>query len=613
MKKQTKEYTKEAIKELVREANIKPLTKNKPRITLPYKGKLISEFAEEISQHIKNKNTLFYRTDSRDIVEIGRVKINDKEKYLGFLQVKPNRFITHLEEHVIPGIYIKEENEKTGEDEWVFKPKSITGDLGKTLLVSKILEDALPKIDRIFTVPIPIIYNDELTFPKRGYDKRFRSWLPSDSPEIEKPDMELKEAKEIIYNIFQEFCFQTHQDYINAIATLLTPFIRGLFTSFNVRTPVIIWLANRERAGKEFGAGIIGIVYEGHALEEPPICSGEKNSANNEELRKKILAAMISGRKRLHFANNKGFMNNAVFEGVVTASKYSDRVLGKNEILTFDNELDFSLSGNIGIGFTPDFANRARFIRLFLDIEDANSRKFNNPNLHKWVEENRGLILSALYALIRNWFEKGCKSGTIPFTSFPEWAKICGGIMEAAGYDSPCKPDKETLNISLDRETQDIKRLFELCYEKNPDEWIQKRDITNIIIHEGGELFGFLDFNEKKDQTKFGLKLKKCIGRIFSDIKLIVQDTSIRPSRWNFKFTKEFREIDKTSIFGNLGNFGNVHPLTQYKTNNNNNYIYRGAKVAKAAKVTTFSPELIKKSGLDPKLVEKVVKEVNEQ
>jgi len=72
-----------------------------------------------------------------------------------------------------------------------------------------------------------------------------------------------------------------------------------------------------------------------------------------------------------------------------------------------DNELDFSLSGNSGIGFTPDFANRCRFVRLFLDIEDANSRWFENPDLHKWVLENRELIISAMYALVRNWIEKG--------------------------------------------------------------------------------------------------------------------------------------------------------------------------------------------------------------
>jgi len=36
-------------------------------------------------------------------------------------------------------------------------------------------------------------------------------------------------------------------------------------------------------------------------------------------------------------------MNNSVLESVTTAERYSDRLLGKNESVTFDNELDFSL------------------------------------------------------------------------------------------------------------------------------------------------------------------------------------------------------------------------------------------------------------------------------
>jgi len=96
---------------------------------------------------------------------------------------------------------------------------------------------------------------------------------------------------------------------------------------------------------------------------------------------------MISGRRRLHFSNNKGHLNNSVFESIITAMKFSDRLLGKNEIVTLDNELNFSFSGNLGITLTPDLSNRTVFINLFLDIEDANKRKFKNPNLHGWVLE----------------------------------------------------------------------------------------------------------------------------------------------------------------------------------------------------------------------------------
>lgn len=506
------------------------------KIELPKAGKLISVFAKELAEIIKEKNTVFYRPDSKDIVEVGKLILHHtgKEIYTGFLNITPNRFITLTEKYCVPGkeYYNKEEGTT------VFKKKSMDAALANTVLCSNVFQQALPQISRIFTIPIPIIYNGELTFPKKGYDERFSSWLANDAPEITNQEMPIEEAKLIIQNIFHEFCFQTKKDYYNAIAALLTPFIRGLFSRFNIRTPIFFYIGNRERAGKDYLAGITGIVYEGSALEESPISTSENQKSNNtEELRKKLLAAMIQGRKRLHFSNNKGHINNAVFEAIATAEKYSDRLLGKNEMLTFENELDFSLSGNVGVGFTPDFANRCRFIRLFLDIEDANTRIFNNPDLHGWIKQNRGLLLSALFSLVKNWMTKGSTPGTVPFTSFPEWAKICGGIMEQAGYGNPAETTKEADLVGGDNETDDMKCLFEVCYQKHPNQWIKKSDIRYAISDE--TIFGYLDFNEKKDQTVFGQKIDKFAGRVLSDIRMIVKSQETRAARREFKFTKE--------------------------------------------------------------------------
>jgi len=203
-------------------------------------------------------------------------------------------------------------------------------------------------------------------------------------------------------------------------------------------------MANRERAGKDYCAGCTGILYEGAKIEQPAICNDESGN-NNEELRKKITSCMRQGRKRFHSANNKGLLNNSILEGVTTGESWEDRMLGKNEVIVFSNEMDFSLSGNMGIRLTPDMSNRSRIINLHLVDEDANARKFNNPDLHGWILKNRELILSSLYTLVRNWIDSGSKSGTVPFSSFPEWSAICGGIMEAAGYENPCNPDKSAI------------------------------------------------------------------------------------------------------------------------------------------------------------------------
>ena len=513
---------------------------HKQEIELPCLGKLISTFAQEVAAEVKDKNTLFYRVDSKEIIEIGTITIETEEgnkELTGFLSVKPNRFITITEKYFIP---IKKFYNASTKEHFT-KKRSMTIENANIVLASEILQKELPQITRLFTIPIPIMYKGELTFPTKGYDSRFNSWLPIDAPEIINPNMSLEEAKELFKTIFKDFCFEIQQDYYNAIAALLTPYLRGLFTKFNTRTPVFFYIANRERAGKDYCAGITGLIYEGNNIEEAPLCSGEKfGGGTSEELRKKLLSAFISGRKRMHFANNKGHIDNAVFEQITTAEQYTDRILGRNETLTFDNELDFSLSGNTGVTYTADVANRCRFVKLFLEIENANERKFTISDLHGFILENRGKILSALYCLVRNWKEKGSPKGSKPFASFHQWANVCGGIMEAAGYGNPCEIDKEIDKRLGDSETNDMKALFEECYDVMPEQKWNKDEIVNKVISDG--LFEGLDLaNKHGDLIKFSNLLKKYNNRILSDIRMEILNPKERLSRNGFKFTKEIR------------------------------------------------------------------------
>lgn len=517
------------------------ILEGKVPIELPGDNRYVSDFAKELAVILAGKKTIFWRQDSRQIIELGDIK-NEKGEitHTGFIQITPGRFTTLVEKYFAPWTY---KYAKNGNKYMV--EKSMTKNDGSIVLESQILQETIPSINRIFNVQLPIIYDGELTFPKTGYDPRFRSWLPIDAGKIGDMNMPLEEAKGVLKEVYKEFCFESEQDYFNAISALITPFLRGLFkTGFNTRTPIYCYEANRERSGKDFCAGVTGMLYEGNALEEAPISSGEyRSSGGNDELRKKLISAMISGKKRLHFSNNKGHLNSAVFESVTTATKFTDRLLGKNVEVAFDNEMDFSFSGNLGMTLTPDLTNRTIFIKLFLEIEDANQRQFEKPNLHHWVLENRDKVLSALYSLVRNWFKKGSPDGTLPFASFPEWARVCGGIMEAAGYNSPCVRPNNKSGVSIDAETDEMKELFELCYKACPETSMTKGEIQHIIRE--NNLMTYLNWDLQSAAVKFGQKITKFKGRILSDIKMMVEDETIRPARWKYIFSKKFKTKKK--------------------------------------------------------------------
>lgn len=546
-------------------------------ILLDGNGRSISDLCRDIASLLENKNILFYRPNSRQIVEVGKIKLHNtgENVYTGFRNIKDKRLITLIEKYVRVGQMVKMKD--YGE---FFAVKSLSPNKADIVLCSEILEQSLPQIERIFPTPIPIMYNGKLTFAKKGFDKRFSSWTPIDAPEIEDEKMNIKKAKEILNTLFSEFCFASKQDKTNAIAALLTPFLRGLFEDYNTRTPVFFYMGNRERVGKDYCAGITGITYDGQAIDDNPISSGDSSNNNNEELRKKITAALIGGRKRMHFANNKGYINNAIIEQVSTSKIYSDRLLGKNEIVNLPNEMDFSLSGNVGITYTPDFANRCRFVNFFLDLEDANSRKFTTPLLHEWVKKNRGVLLSALYSLVRNWIDKGKKNGSVPFASFPNWASVCGGIMESAGYLSPCNIDKKSISLAGDSETADMKQLFEICFEQFPDKPLKKNDVVKIAEEEN--LFSYLNFDERSGKTNFGIKLRRFIGRILSDIQLTVADTSVRVPRQEFLFKKH--DISQKMGVGMVGMVGILSPMSDYSTNKIYIRVEKGAKDTKDTK-----------------------------
>jgi hypothetical protein len=556
VKKQIKEYL-ETHEDLV----------ERPKILLPTAGRPDSVVAEEIGKHFNDKDLLFYRPAERCVVRLEMIPVKKEDsdkKIIGFKDVSPYEFITLVEKYLDFGIK-KGNKEETEEDEFVSKSMSVN--TAKIILESPQFKDSLPIIETIFTVPIPILKEGRLIFPNPGYDPKLQSWLSLDAPQIN-PNMSLEEAKSLILGIYDEFCFRAKddgeklgQDKTNAIAGLVTGYIRGLYPRPGCRTPVELWLANKPGAGKDYGANIPNIAFDGTSHSEPAICDTKNNY--DEEFKKRVTANLIQGKQRILSSNNKGYLNSATLERVSTSETIEDRILGHSKNISGENIMEFVLTANEPFSFSTDFPRRARIINLFLPIEDPNTRKFQNWDLHGWVLKHRSDIISALYALVRNWHEKGMPPGKTLFSSFPDWARVCGGIMEAAALGDPCLPNNIS-TIGGDRETRDMKRLFELCYNHWPNEWKLKSEITAEIMKpdsDFGELFAWFEWSkdERSAKTKFAFVLERYVNSQFSGIEMTKTDEE-RAARRKYKWSKieeeKSKEVQETG--GNVGNVGNV-------------------------------------------------------
>jgi hypothetical protein len=523
----------------------KLIRKDVPIIELPGRSSN-HQFAKELGNAIKNNDKLFYNPISNRVCEIGEFydKYLDKT-FTSLIPVAPVRLINILDDMVQT---VKINASKPYEPP---QPKTMSETLARYLLENDNFKNSLYKVSRLLKSCIPFLVDNQCYIPHHGYNESILAFVTKDAPEIGDKVKTLEDAKYIIEDLFKEFCFKEEIDKTMSLAGFITPLCRGLYKTPTTRTPLFMYIANRERAGKDYLAGINGIVYEGVNVDFPPITTNEYGGTGDEELRKKITSAVIKGRRRYHSQNNKGMLDSSFLEQVTTSEYFEDRLLGGNESREFPNEMDFSLSGNLGLRWTPDIFNRSRIINLFLAIENPNKRQFTRPNLHHHIMANRDIIQSALIFIVKEWFKAGMPEGKT-FSSFPEWSRVVGGIMEFCGWGDPTILIEQDDDIGGDIEGRDMKKLVETMVQvmdsTNQQSFLMK-EMCDIIeelnkpkdektepINIFSDLIDRDDKMNRGGRTAFAKTFKKYIGRIFSGYEIVIAENKKRTANIKYSF-----------------------------------------------------------------------------
>jgi hypothetical protein len=517
-----------------------PLT---TRIRLPGSHRLESKFAAEVGQVLGPLGVAF-RHDDR-VVEIQEEEFSgelDRFKLarggLKFNTLTPARARTSFEQYIEPGIDVEL---KQGSGVTEFVARTMSEQSARSLLVSPQFLKNIPRIDRILDGPIPIRKaNGEFVFPKPGFNPSLGIYCAPGAPEIRL--MPLEEAVKIIEQALAGFCWDIPQSKIHAIARMITPYARGII-GFSERTPLWYFVGNRPRCGKDYLNGITQIIYSGHAFEDAPITD------NYEETTKRIVSALRAGRRMMHFANCQHHLNDPGFIQSITAPTINARSLGSNDAksdLELPNEIDYSLSANVGLTYREDVEPRLRKIELAFFEEDANKRTFPNPFLHDWIKANRSQVLSAIHSLFQHWISKGAPSGKTLFNSFPRWAEVVGGVMVTCELGDPCLAHEGEDLIGGDLREVAMKALYGVAFETYPEEWINKGDIYDLIREQREnndrlEWFGNLngDSKEKSFATnRIGKALSSFQNRQLGGVKLEIDTSAAKSQQWRFKFGK---------------------------------------------------------------------------
>jgi hypothetical protein len=214
-----------------------------------------------------------------------------------------------------------------------------------------------------------------------------------------------------------------------------------------------------------------------------------------------IFATALSGSPILFLDNVSGFLKSSSLEALITASTVRDRVLGESKIKEIPNNLTVIITGN-SLGISPDLQRRSLLVELFLEESRSEDRRIKNPLDDARILEIRPKILSALWALVRCWKENGQPKPKTTNPAFLLWSEIIGGILENAGFFSPCLAP--VLENSGDPDFRDMRQMVE---KMNPGHEFRFNELVEFADDYG--LFeNLIPRDDDKDEIAAAKRLK---------------------------------------------------------------------------------------------------------
>ena len=375
----------------------------------------------------------------------------------------------------------------------------------------------------------PIMREDGSVNVTPGYDTVTSLYFAPEHgfnmPEIpDKPTAgDIQTALNKLDDIIIDFPFDGAASRANMLAAILTPVLRDLIPG-----PVPMQLIDKPLQGT--GASLLSDVNAIISTGKPAfMTTAPEGRQKEEEWRKRITSLLVDGRPLVVIDNIEGAFQSANLCAVLTSTNWSDRVLGRNELINLQHRTCWIATGN-NIRLAGDLPRRCYKVRL--DAESArpwqrDPKQFKHPQLLRFVKENRGELLAAIFTLARGWIIAGRPAPkNIPVMgSFEEWREVIGGILEFTGV-------KDFLgNLNELYESAETDEGIEVFLEGCFDIWDDKCFTTKEVRREidlnpnlGDLLPAWLDPEEKGFTRKLGNLFARKAGAYFTNGLQLVRD-----------------------------------------------------------------------------------------
>jgi hypothetical protein len=410
------------------------LNDKRPKIQLPGDNRLLSDFARDLGKAIREAN-LFQRAGMVFTVDPRGDRL---------VPMTADALRSWLEQYAV--CY---KVRGTGPGETVQFRRTMTNPDAKGVLSSPQFISQLREIERFNPVRMPVRrFGGHIELLHEGYDEPSKTYTAHNAPPVI-DGMPVDMAKGIINELLSEFVFaDDRRSKSVAIAAMFTTYAIGIMPPKSLR-PCFIYLANAEGAGKTLLVKLATVPVMGYA-------PNGVLPKDEDELRKCLLSAVMEAKPVLCFDNFKGHLASASLEGFLTSQDWTGRILGGQPTFRGDNSVIVFVTGN-GCTVSPDMRRRSLFCELFLEVERAEDRHFNQPLEVPEILERRTDILSALWAVVKEWHLDMEPKPSRSHSSFPEWANTIAAIVEHAGYGCPLETAK--IDAAADVDGEDMRDL----------------------------------------------------------------------------------------------------------------------------------------------------------
>jgi hypothetical protein len=328
-------------------------------------------------------------------------------------------------------------------------------------------------------------------------------------------DAEVQLANAQLDELFCDFPFKEGREtsaraHIKSL--LLLPFVRLMIDG---STPIIA--VGAPEGGEGTGKGLLLQTACAPGLGE---VSASPETDNVEELRKTVGAAILQNTPIVWFDNVKGEVGAGPLASILTARNWSDRILGQSRRFNSRVLTTWAIAGN-GLRFSREIGRRTVLIELDALMPRAWLRTGFAHVLPNWALENRAMLIHACIILVQNWIAQGCQPGKRTLGSYEQWARVMGGILNAAGIEGFLEGQHEQ-SAEADREAQrwtpfieNWVRNYPAKTEPDKAKYATEPVTAGLLLPLADDLVPDDGKSDKSRTTRLGNMLTRRVGRTF--------------------------------------------------------------------------------------------------